>query len=109
MVFIFRPTQQPRKIHLERDTNEVVTAVQRYHHVTFNEFNEKVIGEPVPANNLRLSQSFGGADILFLPEEVKAIKRITEPGLKLLGINRQNETELCIILNNNYGANFSVK
>ncbi|XP_026469604.1 X-ray repair cross-complementing protein 6 [Ctenocephalides felis] len=82
---ICRPTQQPRKIHLERDTNEVVTAVQRYHHVTFNEFNEKVIGEPVPANNLRLSQSFGGADILFLPEEVKAIKRITDPGLKLLG------------------------
>lgn len=83
---LVRPTFIPRKALLDRTTNEVVkTSIKKFHGDT---------GEVMLPSELNKYQEFRFKKIVFTPAEVKNLRKLTEPGLKLLGFKPESKIKV---------------
>ncbi|XP_077559666.1 inverted repeat-binding protein isoform X2 [Haemaphysalis longicornis] len=82
---LVRPTAKPSAVRLARDTNEELLSRQ----VTFAQDD----GEALMPSDIAKTQEYGGRKALFNISEVKQIKALASPGLRLLGFKPLSRLE----------------
>jgi ATP-dependent DNA helicase 2 subunit 1 len=83
---LVRKMSFPRKVWLDRTTNEgVKTSIKKYDAKT---------GETMLPSELNKYQEFGFKKIIFRPDEVKNLRKLSDPGLKLLGFKHEKKLKV---------------
>jgi len=83
---LVRKMSVPRKVWLDRTTNVgVKTSVQKFDAKT---------GAIMLPSELNKYQQFGFKKIVFTPDEIKNLRKLSDPGLKLLGFKHESKIKV---------------
>lgn len=90
-IFSFtRAASKPTAIHMMRSTNEIIVSkrccvIEEPVPDTEHDENPQFTEKRVKPDELLKYQSIAGKDIMFRPNELKAMRHLMDPGLRLLG------------------------